>query len=134
MPSARSRSTMRARVRSDVMQMPLVPAPRLPTPPIAPSCATSTLEPRRHAGHLVAIGQVDLQRRDRDIVAANCVKVRAFARIGGGTRCTHPVDGLAARALHADDVLGLVPAAKARNAITAYVTALDIGNVDVEQP
>src|SRR6476620_9490037 len=136
MPSMRRRSTIRARVRSDVMPLPLSPPPAVPIGgiPSAIVSAGSSLEPCRHAAHLVAIGQVDLQRRDRHVVTLDGMKIRAFARIGRFPCGADPVHRLSARTLHPDDVLGLVPAAQPGDPVAAYSLALDVGHVDIQQP
>src|SRR6476620_11319986 len=131
MPSARRRSTMRARVRSDVMPLPLIrPAP--PSVPIAR--IPSTIEPCRDTCHLVPIGQIDLQRRDRYVMAPDRMEIGAFAGIRSRARRTDPVHRLTARTLHPDHVLGLVAASQPRDPVPPQLRALDVGHVHVEQP
>mgnify|MGYP003694665733 CR=1 FL=1 len=100
MPSARNRSTMRLRVRVDVMPIPdIFSAER---PHRAPSLILVRLMCASHAPtrcHLVVVRKVDLQRRHRRVALLDRVEVGAFARIRGGAGGADPVDGLAARIL-----------------------------------
>ena len=75
MPCSRRRSTMRVRVRADVMPMPLRCA-------VADACAMrrQSCQPGRDARHQVAVREIDLQRRDRHVA-------RARPR---GSRCPRP--------------------------------------------
>src|SRR5690348_13170095 len=134
MPSVRSRSIIRARVRSDVMPLPLVPLLPAPGAAIIGRPVLSGIEPRADAAHLLAIGEVDLQRRHRNPAVLDGVEIGPLARVGRRARGADPVDRFAARALHAHDVLGLVPASEPRDPITLHVLARDVGNVDVQEP
>src|SRR4029077_3118027 len=114
MPSARSRSTILARVRVEVIPMPdsLSSRVTIVAPPIADFA--STREPLRDGRQFVAVRQIDLQRRERRVALIDRVEIRAFARIGCAARGADPVHGFAARILADDDVLRLVPAAEPR--------------------
>src|SRR6185312_2939989 len=107
MPCSRRRSIIRVRVRADVMPMP----PNFSTPAVIAvrarrsfgrrprSGAASCLDPFDNARHLGMVGQIHLQRRDRDETQADRVKIGAFARIGGSACGADPIAGLAARRL-----------------------------------
>ena len=70
MPCSRRRSTMRVRVRADVMPMPRRCRDRsTPTP--------ATL----HRRHLRVVRQIDLQRRDRHEAVRDGVEIGALARV-----------------------------------------------------
>src|SRR4051794_40781384 len=121
-PWSWSRSTIRDRVRAEVMPMP------------SRVIAESLPQPRLDARHQVAVREVDLQRRHGDVIGADGVKVGALARVRRLARGANPVDGLAARILRADHVLRLVPPAKASHDRAAKRVERYVGHVDVEQP
>ena len=120
MPCSRSRSTIRARVRAEVMPMPDIPSSS-PSVPIARASvgpvSVSAPSHARDARHLVAIGEIDLQRRHRRVARLDRVEIGAFAGVRRGAGRADPVDGLAARALRADHVLRLVPPPEPRHAV-----------------
>src|SRR5215471_6506069 len=91
-PNSRTRSIMRARVRVEVMPMPL----NLSPVELIGSVRLSGREPLRDARQLAVMREVDLKRRHRNIALIDGVKVGAVACIGGRTRGTHPVAGLPA--------------------------------------
>src|SRR5437879_4620278 len=135
-PSTRSRSTIRARVRSDVIPMPVCVGPRVPIArvPIAANAGGSTLEPHADIRHLIAIGEIDLQRGHRHEALLDRMKIGAVTGIGSGTCGTDPIHGLPARALGADHVFGAMPAPEPRDLDSIDIVTGHIGDVDVEQP
>src|SRR5215831_13860788 len=128
-PCSRTRSTIRARVRVEVMPMPS----KLPPAALIGAARRSDREPLAHPRKLRMVGEVDLQRRHRDVALLDRVEIGPLARVGGRSRRAHPVARLAARRLHLDDRLGLVPLAEPRDAITLDLVLRQVWNVDVEQ-
>ena len=113
MPCSRSRSTMRVRVRCDVMPMP----DSLPRRHALTAAMPERVSRRRRPLHLVAMGEIDLQRRDRDALARHRVEIGALAGVLRGAGRADPVDGLAARVRRLDHRLRLVPLAQARDSV-----------------
>src|SRR5438445_3374833 len=128
MPCSRSRSTIRARVRADVMPMP----PNFS--PMAVIDSHSSEQPASNARHFGVVSKVDLQWRHRDTTVLDGVEIGALAGIGSRACTANPIAGLAARRLRLDDRLGLVPLAKPCQAIAVELALRHIGNVDIEQP
>src|SRR5438552_2904626 len=128
MPCSRSRSTIRARVRADVMPMP----PNFSPMAVIESCSRG--QPASNARHFGVMSKVDLKRSHRHTTVLHGVEIGALARIGSGARTADPVAGFAARRLRLDHRLGLVPLAKPCQAIAIELALRDVGNVDIEQP
>src|SRR6516225_2724549 len=129
-PSSRTRSIMRARVRVEVMPMPL----NLSPVELIGSAQLSRREPLRHARQLAMMREVDLKRRYRNVALIDGVKVGAIAGIRGRPRGADPVAGLPARRDGLDHRLRLVPAPEAGHAETLDIRERHVGNVDVEKP
>src|SRR5215471_1095316 len=117
-PNSRTRSIMRARVRVEVMPMPL----NLSPVELIGSRRLSWREPLRDARQLAVVREVDLKRRYRNVALIDRVKVGPVAGIRGGPRGAHPVAGLPARRDGLDHRLRLVPASEPCHAKT-----LDLG-------
>src|SRR5690242_96569 len=93
MPRARSRSTMRSRVRCEVMPI--------------PAEVLSVRKPLPCPAQLPGMGKVEAQRRDRDAALLHGVEVGARPGVGGAPGRADPVGGLAARRDEPADRLGL---------------------------
>src|SRR5690606_24679076 len=118
MPCSRRRSSMRSAARP-----PAWAGSRTPI---------SDLEPLRDGIDLTIVGQIDAQRRDRNITFLDGLEIRPLPRVRCLAGRSDPVHRLAARRGAADDRLGLVALAQAREPHAADIASTAVRDVDVE--
>ena len=80
------------------------------------------------------VGQVHLQRRDRDKPLLGGMKIRALAFLFGRTGATDPVHGFAARTGLRDDAFCRMAPAQAADLDTLQLLIGQVGNIHIEQP
>ena len=76
--------------------------------------------------------EVDLQRRQRDLVVFDGIEISACTGILRAAGGAYPVDGFAARRGRLDDRLPLVAFAETRDCDAAQILVRHVGYVDVE--
>src|SRR5512147_330775 len=110
-PSSRTRSTMRSRTRPDA-RPPCDAAPFVFE--AGPRCISVAIEPAADTFELSGVGEVDLQRRDRNVTFRRRVEVGTGASLARSADGADPVDRFAARIARPHDRLRRMALAEAR--------------------